>query len=257
MVVTRPRDQAGPLVDSLEALGAEVVVAPAIRIVDPSDGGAALRASVARLMAASGASGTDTPEWIVFTSANAVRRFAAMWTQLEAEEHLPAHPAGAKVAVIGTATRDAADRAGLEVDLVPDSFVAEGLLSAFGEHRAAGARVLLPRAEVAREVLPDGLRELGFEVEVVPAYRTVPAELDRSLIDTVARADAVCFTSASAVRAFLDTFGGGVPRVVAAIGPVTARAARERGLEVAVQPTEHTVDALVAALGEHFAQRSS
>lgn len=246
VVVTRAREQAAELVDELEALGVEVVLAPAIEIVEPSDGGAALRAAVAS-MQTDGGSGVR-PDWVVFTSANAVRRFCA---QLSGETDL----GPVRVAVIGSGTSAAATGAGLEVDLVPERFIAEGLLDVFPSPAPGGGRVLLPRAEVARDVLPDGLREKGWTVEVVPAYRTVPAVVDDSVRETVARADAVCFASASSVSAFVDAYGADVPSVVAAIGPITAGRVRDLGLDVAIQPDEHTIAAMVEALADYFKPR--
>jgi uroporphyrinogen-III synthase len=109
--------------------------------------------------------------------------------------------------------------------------------------------VLLARAEVARDVLPDGLRARGWDVEVVDAYRTVPATLTEAQRQAVAGADVVTFTSSSTVERFLDALGdGAVPPVVACIGPVTAATARDRGLAVDIEAEVHTVDGLVAAL---------
>lgn len=246
VVVTRAREQAAELVDELEGRGAEVVVAPAIEIVEPSDGGVALRAAVASMRVAGG-SGVS-PDWVVFTSANAVRRFCAQFSG--------APDLGTvRVAVIGSGTAAAATGAGLQVDLVPDRFVAEGLLEVLPASPPGGGLVLLPRAEVARDVLPDGLRAKGWTVEVVPTYRTVPAVVDDSVRTAVARADAVCFASASSVSAFVDAYGSDLPSVVAVIGPITARRARDLGLEVAVQPDEHTFAAMAEALALYFNPR--
>lgn len=243
VVVTRAREQATDLVDGLEGLGAEVVLAPSIEIVEPSDGGAALLAAVASLQVDDGPG--VRPDWVVFTSANAVRRFCA---RLGGEPDLGT----VRVAVIGSGTSAAATGAGMEVDLIPERFVAEGLLEVFPASPPGGGRVLLPRAEIAREVLPDGLRARGWTVDVVPAYRTVPAVVDDSVREAVARADAVCFASASSVSAFVDVYGTEVPPVVAAIGPITAGRVRDLGLDVAIQPDEHTIAAMVEALARYF-----
>ncbi|MCZ7628183.1 MAG: uroporphyrinogen-III synthase [Microthrixaceae bacterium] len=252
VVVTRARDQAADLVRRLEDLGAEVVIAPAIEIVDPSDAGAALEAAVCSVSAAGGpprGGGTGPPDWLVFTSGNAVRRFCA---RLQGETDLGA----VRVAVIGSATAAAAADAGLEVELMPGRFVAEDLLEVFPDAPVGGGRVLLPRAEAGRDVLPDGLRRKGWTVEVVAAYRTVAAVADDSVRDAVARADAVCFASSSAVSAFVDTYGTETSSAVAAIGPVTAQRAQEVGLTVTIQPEEHTVAAMVVAIARHFDARS-
>ncbi len=243
VVVTRTPEQAGPLVEHLEILGAQVVVAPAIEITDPSDEGVALRSAASSLGSAD--SDGDRPDWIVFTSANAVRRFCAV---LDPDADL----GSTRVAVIGTGTGEAALIAGITVDLVPQRFVAEGLLDAFPDPPPGGGTVWLPRAEVARNVLPEGLMERGWVVEVIPAYRTGTVARDEELAAEIAGADAVGFASASSVDAFVDAYGAEIPPVVAAIGPVTAARARELNLDVAVQPEEHTIAALAHALADYF-----
>ncbi|HKY68654.1 MAG TPA: uroporphyrinogen-III synthase, partial [Acidimicrobiales bacterium] len=134
-------------------------------------------------------------------------------------------------------------------DLVPERFVAESLLGAFPPAPAAGGRVLLARAAVARDVLPEGLVARGWTVDVVEAYRTVPVPLDPARAEAVAAAEVVTFTSSSTVTNLLAAIGSGpVPPVVAAIGPVTAATAREHGLEVHVEADVHSIDGLVDAL---------
>ena len=116
-------------------------------------------------------------------------------------------------------------------------------------------RVLIPRAETARDVLPDGLAAAGWDVDVVPAYRTVAPAPDPASAAVLADADVITFTSSSTVTNFVDAYGAdAVPEVVATIGPVTTATARSRGLEVAVEAAEHTVDGLVAALENFFAR---
>jgi uroporphyrinogen III methyltransferase/synthase len=232
VVVTRARAQASQLSDKLEVLGAEVVEVPAIEIGDPEDGGAALRAAVDRI---------DGYDWVVFTSPNGVDRFFA---------HVPDSRAlgGVQVAAIGPGTADALARARIVPDLVPPRFVAESLLEAF-PRRGDGGRVLLARAAVAREVLPDGLRALGWDVDVVEAYCTRSGHPGEKALASARDADAVTFTSSSTVTNYLDVAGSErVPPVVACIGPVTAATAREHGLDVTVEAAEHTVDGLVDAL---------
>jgi uroporphyrinogen-III synthase len=127
--------------------------------------------------------------------------------------------------------------------------VAESLLEALPE---GPGRVLLARAEVARDVLPEGLRAKGWDVEVVDAYRTVGATVSDDDRTRVTSADIVTFTSSSTVERFLDAFGpDAVPPTVACIGPITAATARERGLTVDVEAEVHTVDGLVTALIAH------
>jgi uroporphyrinogen III methyltransferase / synthase len=132
---------------------------------------------------------------------------------------------------------------------VPERFVAESLLDAFPDPPARGGRVLLARAAVARDVLPEGLAARGWAVDVVEAYRTVSAPLTDTQREAAAAADIITFTSSSTVERYLDAAGAdAVPPVVACIGPVTAATARRHGLEVTVEAEVHTIEGLVDAL---------
>jgi len=228
VVVTRAREQAAEAVDALRDLGADVVELPVIAIADPADGGSALREAVARL---------GTYDWVVFTSANAVQRVMALVR--DARDF-----GGARLAVVGARTAEALAAYRLVADLVPDRFVAEALLEAWP---AGAGTVLLPRAAAARDVLPDGLRARGWQVDVVDAYRTVAARPSEAEWAAAAGADAVMFTSSSTVTNYLAVTDR-VPPVVACIGPVTARTAEAAGLRVDVVADESTVASLVAAL---------
>lgn len=234
VVVTRPRHQASGLARRLRDEGAEPVEVPTIEIVDPSDGGASLRAAVADVAAY---------DWVVLTSANGATRLC---DQLRDGRDL----AGVKLAAIGPGTAEALAGRNLVADLVPERYVAESLLEAFPlPHADHGGRVLLARAEVARDVLPRGLEAMGWSVDVVPAYRTVPAAPTPARREAVLGADVVTFTSSSTVERFLEAFGAdAVPPVVACIGPVTADTARHLGLRVDVVADVHTTDGLVDAL---------
>lgn len=246
VVVTRTREQAGDLVRLLEDRGATVWDSPLIRVEPPADG-APLRAAVRSLA---------TFDWVVFTSANGVTRF---WEALE-REALDARAFGAaRVACIGPGTAAALARRGVRPDLVPEAYVAEALLDALARAGGvSGACILLPRAASGRPVLPEGLRALGAEVVEVEAYRTVPetagaAEL-RSWL-AAGRIDALTFTSPSTVASFVDSVGVETGRaLVAAIGPVTADAARALGLPVHIVATEHTMAGLVEALAARAAE---
>ncbi len=242
VVVTRARAQAGELSDLLRRRGAEPIEIPVIRIVDPDDGGHAMRAALDEL---------TSYDWAVFTSPNGAERVCA-------EPGAVAGLRSLSVAAIGPGTATALAAHGIAADLVPDRYVAEGLLAAFPAPPRGGGRVLVARAAEAREVLPEGLRAAGWSVDVVPAYRTVPAEVSQEQRRRVAEADVVTFTSSSTVRHFVDLVGpAAVPRLVACIGPVTAATARELGLAVAVEATEHTMDGLVGALSDHLGGASS
>ena len=136
---------------------------------------------------------------------------------------------------------------------MPERFVAESLLEAFPLPHDGRRRVVLARAEVARDVLPDGLAAMGWEVDVVPVYRTVPVVPTDAQRDAVRAADAVTFTSSSTVENWVAAFGDLVPPVVACIGPVTADTARRLGLRVDLVADVHTVPGLVDALVAHVA----
>jgi uroporphyrinogen-III synthase len=236
VVVTRPRAQAGGLVERLRALGADTVEIPAIVIGPPADGGAALAQAASDL--AAGRYGT-----VVLTSANGVERLLAEIDDVRAFER-------ARVAAVGRSTGAALARHGVAVDVVPGEYVAESLLEALGEPPAPQERrVLLARAAVARDILPDGLRAAGWEVDVVEAYRTGPGTAADTELDRAAAAGAICFTSSSTVENYLTMTGSRpVPRLVVCIGPVTAATARAHGLTVAAVAELHTVDGLVEAL---------
>jgi len=189
-----------------------------------------------------------TVTWLVFTSANGVDGFFARGL---AARGLDARALGpVRVAAIGPGTAAELARHGVTPDLVPDRFVAESLLEAFPP-ALTGDRVLLARAEQARDVLPEGLERLGYAVEVLPVYRTVTADVDPGDLARVREGavDAVTFTSSSTVTNFCDLVGPlpEIPAVVS-IGPVTSATARARGLTVTTEAAPHTIDGLVAAL---------
>ncbi len=247
VAVTRAREQAVELVRELEALGAEVVAAPTIRIARLVDL-TALRAALTR----------DPPyDWIVFTSQNAVH---AVCDRLPEWDLAPRDVARAAVAAIGPATAEALVRHGVVPDLVPDRFVAEAVvtsLAARGDVR--GKTILLPRAREARDALPDGLRVLGAVVDVIPVYQTICETGDGSGLAAellAGRIDLVTFTSSSTVRGFVDLVGRPAAAsgrfAAAVIGPVTAGTARELGITVAIEALDYTVPGLVAAIVRYY-----
>ncbi|PYP11981.1 MAG: hypothetical protein DMD56_05315 [Gemmatimonadetes bacterium] len=247
IAVTRAREQAAELVRELEALGAQVVVAPTIRI-SPLTDLAALRAALTR---------NPPYDWIVFTSQNAVH---VVCDRLPEWQLAPRDVARAAVAAIGPATAEALVRRGVVPDLVPDRFVAEAVVTALAaQGDVRGKTVLLPRARGARDALPDGLRALGARVDVIPVYETIQATGDASGLaaEILAGAiDAITFTSSSTVRGFVESVGRPVAAsgrfAAAVIGPVTAGTARELGIAVAVEAAEYTVAGLVEALVRYF-----
>lgn len=235
---------------ALEAHGADILVAPVIRI-EPLQDLHALRAALGTLSAF---------RWVVFTSQNAVQ---IVFDRLVAWGLTPRVFASTTVAAIGTATADALTQRGVSPALVPDEFVGEALADALvtrsGGH-LSGARVLIPSAEDAREALAAGLRAHGASVEVMPVYRTVPAKTDlRGLAAEIAadRIDAVTFTSSSTVRCFVDLVGREAATsgrfVAGTIGPITAGTARELGIRHVLEAEPHTVSGLVESLVRRFA----
>jgi uroporphyrinogen-III synthase len=208
IVVTSP----GALADRLREFGVDVVDAPTIAIV----GDAVTDVDPAAF------------DWVAYTSANAVARV---------------DPRGARrVAAVGPATAAAVEAAGVAVDLVAREAVAEALVEAFPDGPGS---VLLPQAERARAVLADGLRAKGWDVRVVAAYATAPVEPSEEVLRAAATADAITFLSASATETWPPDC---VPSRVVCIGPITAAAARDRGIAVAAVADPHTIDGVIGAL---------
>jgi uroporphyrinogen III methyltransferase/synthase len=243
VVVTRAREQASELRSRLEQLGAGVVELPSIAV---ERGEFALP-------------DLSAYEWLVFTSANGVDAF---FDNGVAPNNLDARALAAlRVAAIGPGTAAALSRRGVRADLQPERFVAEALVAAFPPPARPKARVLLARAEQARDALPDGLAGKGYGVDVLPVYRTVATDPDAELLARVRtdRVDAITFTSSSTVTNFCDAIGAlPVPRpLIVSIGPVTSATLRERGLEVDVEAEPHTIDGLVAAVVSALAGRGA
>jgi uroporphyrinogen III methyltransferase / synthase len=252
IVITRAREQAGELVRALAALGAEVVTAPAIRI-EPLADLEPLRVALADL---------GRYRWIVFTSQNSVQ---VVFDKLPGWGDASTHFKKTRVAAIGPATGDALSTRGVLVDLLPDGYVAESLVEAIASQGDLhGARVLIPQAETARDILAEGLRKLGADVDVIPVYRTVPAVGDGAALAgeiLAGRIDAVTFTSSSTVHSFVQSVGAEAATCdrysAAVIGPITAGTAREYGLPVAIEAVEHTAAGLVDALARYFGPQAA
>ncbi|MBV8551752.1 MAG: uroporphyrinogen-III synthase [Acidobacteriaceae bacterium] len=236
VVVTRAVNQAEELAEPLRERGAQVILLPTIAIVSPSDP-APLREAAAHC---------DAYDWILFSSANAVAAFAA-------ELRGPRNLRRARIAAIGSATRESAEKEGFTVSLVPEKFVAESLVEAFASENLYGCRVLIPSSAVTREILPNELRRRGATVDVVEAYRNIIPPDTADLATAVFREpypDWVTFTSSSAVDNLLSvTVTTMLIEVkIATIGPVTSDSVRKHGLDVAAEADPHTVSGLVEAL---------
>ncbi len=243
VIITRPLHQAAELREMLEARDATVLLIPALEILPPANPGPlddALRE-------------TGRYQWAIFTSANTVERVAARAVELG----LP--PLGdllatARICAIGPATRAALETLGCPVALLPEQYVAESIAAAFSVLPLEGVRFLLPRAEAARDVVPEALRARGALVDAVDAYRSaIPAAsvaAVAALIERAERVDWVAFTSGSTVANFLAM--GGQPLLkgarIASIGPVTSEVAAKHGLRVNAEAEVHTAEGLVAAM---------
>ena len=244
VVVTRARAQASQLTQQLTAAGAKVLEVPAIKLVPPASY-APLDQALAKL---------HTYQWLLFTSANGVEAF---FTRL-ALHHLDAQAlAGCQLAVIGSGTAAALKKYGLHPDVMPATYKAEDLAAALKPHLQPGTSVLLPRAAVARSVLPETLQSWGARVTVVPVYQTVQddaakAELLTALQDKAI--DYITFTSSSTVTNFLKLIDQHTELLtavqLAVIGPITKHTCEQAGLHVGITAREYTISGLVSALVE-------
>jgi uroporphyrinogen III methyltransferase/synthase len=231
IVITRDRTQAMELAEPLEALGAETVLVPAIEIREAADRGP-LDQAIARL---------DSYDWLIFTSVNGVRYFV---------DRLDRSPSDlrslrAKICAIGPATRTAVEALHLKVDRMPEEYVAESLVQAFAKDDLKGRRILIPRAAVARDLVPVELTRQGAAVDVVEAYRTIAPQLSLGT-----KPDWITFTSSSTVTNFIAAAGReallGVK--IASIGPITSVTIRAHALDVHVEANPHTLEALIRAI---------
>jgi uroporphyrinogen III methyltransferase/synthase len=240
IVVTRAVDQAAELSNRLRALGADAIELPVISLEPPADP-APLDRAIERL---------SSYDWLIFTSVNGVRFFM---------DRLDRSPQDlrslkARICAIGPATRRAVEDLHLKVDLMPEEYVAESLVKAFAPENLAGKRVLLPRAAIARDVIPAELTKLGAQVDVVEAYRNVvPTEATaraREIFAGERTPDWITFTSSSTVKNLLAIAGREALEGVriASIGPVTSSTLCSHGLQVDAEAKQFTVDGLVEAI---------
>ncbi len=250
VAVTRAREQAGGLREKLLALGAQVVEIPTIEI-RPPDSWEPLDAAIRRL---------EEFDYLLVTSANGVRnllaRLAACGRDARDLKRLT-------IGAIGPATAAELARAGVKVDLLPSEYVAEGLLAVLGKRDLRGKAFLIPRARVARDLVPRVLEERGARVEVVEAYQTVAPDIPAEEITRLLTPppDAITFTSSSTAANFAKLVGehrvGQTLRgvAIASIGPVTSETLRKLGLIVTLEAHESTMAGLVHALQRYFSKR--
>jgi len=246
ILITRAKEQAGSLASELQALGATVFEIPVIEIRPPASY-VALDATLTNI---------ENYDWLILTSVNGVH---ALFSRMQFLGLGPESLLHLNIAAIGPATEEAIEVHGLPVDVVPEKYVAESVVEALRE-QVSGKRVLLVRAKVARDVIPEELRKAGARVHVVEAYETVVPEESRArlrqALESPERPTVITFTSSSTARNFVTLMDSkdasqslrGI--ALASIGPVTSATLRELGLPVGVEATEYTILGLVRALAE-------
>ena len=253
IIVTRARQQASGFLERLRMLGAECIEFPTIETVPPDDPSGLDRAIET----------LESYRWLLFTSVNGVRYFL---DRLHAAGKDVRDLKGMRIGAIGPKTAGVWTDMGIRPDLIPDEYRAESVVACFAREGVEGVRILLPRAASAREVLPEELRKMGAQVDVVAAYKTVRPETDTAAVGAMLEdgtVDMVTFTSSSTVTNFVDMFAPDTSRLVewmgrvtaACIGPVTAGTARRHGFSVGVMPEEYTVEALTDGIVGYFTSR--
>ena len=236
ILTTRAAAQSSELRERIQALGGQVIECPTIEIAPP-ESWALVDHAIANL---------NSYHWILFTSSNAVDHFMKR-----------VDSAGSKcdvaIAAVGSSTAARLQHWKLRVSLLPEQFRAEGLLEAFPSD-LTGVRILFPRAETAREILPDELRKRGATVDIVTVYRTVKATTSGGLRKLMAehRVDCVVFTSESTIRYLAESVNGDLSCIhnvpIAVIGPITRQAVDSYGLRVSIEPSRATIPDLVEAI---------
>ncbi len=250
ILITRAHHQAAEMQRALEALGAAVISIPTIEIRPPQSF-QPLDKALKKIPAY---------DWLILTSVNGVN---ALNKRLDKVEMHPGMLKHLKIAAIGPATRDAIEGLRLKVTVMPEEYVAESVVSALKD-KVNGQRVLLIRAKVARDVIPQELRKAGAEVDVAEAYETVvptnsAEKLRAVLADETQRPNIITFTSSSTASNFVTLLGPGVsPKdalqgiTLASIGPVTTMTLSGNGLHAHIQSADHTIHGLIAAIVQHF-----
>ena len=249
VLVTRAREQASALTFKLENLGAKCIEAPVIKIVEP-ESYVDLDNEIEKIA---------DYQWLIFTSANGVEYF---FNRLQ-NQGKDSRAIKAKVVAIGVATAKALRAQGIIADIVPVEFVAEGIVDAIKDMIKSGDKVLIPRAKVAREVLPQKLRDLGAVVDVATAYQTVIGDVDKAEI--IAKIenheiDLITFTSSSTVTNLIDMLGSEAKKLInscktACIGPITAKTCMDNDIEPDGVAADYTIDGLTEVILDMIAKR--
>ncbi len=249
VAVTRAEEQSQSFIQLLREKGAEPFSFPVIKTVPPQDWSPLDKAMET----------LDQYHGLIFTSVNGVDYFMQ---RLREKDKDIRELKGVRIYAIGPKTAQAVRDLGIRVDIVPEKFVAESLLESIGKENVKGKRFLLPRAETARETLPETLRELGAEIDVVPAYRTILPETGKqALIERLKEGslDVIAFTASSTVKNFMELMGEDCKDeltkiAIACIGPITAQTAQDLGLKVDVVPTDYTIESLVQAIEDFYSE---
>jgi uroporphyrinogen III methyltransferase/synthase len=248
VVITRALEQSGDMKKALEGLGVRVILSPAIRFADPLDW-SPVDDAIRQI---------GTYDIVIFTSTNGVRAYFSRMRFLGIEGTGAPWP---KIVAVGSATQAALEERSIQVNLVPEEFRAEGILSALGEENLHGKRILILRAEKGRAILPRTLSQLGAEVNLVTVYRTLPGVASPEAVELLTQVPSprlvITFTSGSTVEHFLASLPAAARKgmrasTVAVIGPITSACLTEKGIQSNLLPSESTIPALIHAIAVRF-----
>lgn len=249
IVITRPAEQSQEFAAYLAGFGAEPVKFPVISVAPPD-----------RWDAADDAIGKlKSYGWIIFTSVNGVHSFIRRLAELKRD--IQGAMTGIKICTVGLKTADAVEQYDLQVDFVPEEFRAEAIAEGFKKLGTMGEKILIPRAQAGREILPEELRRMGMEVDAVPVYKVIRPDTDASWLKRRLQnreIDVVTFTSGSCVRNFIEFLGTEEYKMllkgvkIACISPVTADSAKKYGIEADIVPERYTVEDLAEAIARYY-----
>ena len=238
ILITRSRSQASKLAEKLFENGVDCVEIPAIKIVAPSDNFSAVDNSIDKI---------SSYDFIIFTSTNGVEKF---FERLKIKNLDSRSLFNAKIAAIGSSTAEELSKHGICADFIPKEFKAEALIEIL-KNKVENKKILIPRAEEAREILPQELKKFGADVDVVSAYKTVSAIENKINLENI---DLITFTSSSTVKNLINAVGTESVKKIktAAIGPITAATLKNFGIEADIIANEYTINGLVEAILNYF-----